>query len=113
MTVQNSDNKIIQKRPSNSTPESLGDVKAIGTDFCFIRYNPTATDEYIINLLDCLNRDPNSDMKAPVTPYGPLRFIVLLRQDPGGLMIWKYLTSPNRIHFSIESVFKKVRKTKI
>lgn len=107
LTIQNSVNRSIQKGYINPTSESLGDTKSIGTDFRFIGYNPTMSDECTINFLDSLNKDPRSELKAPVTPFGPLKFIILLRQDPGGILVWKYLTSPNRIHFSIESVFKK------
>lgn len=107
LILRNGDNRSIQKQYNNSIPDGLGDMKAIGTGFRFIGYNPTMSDECTINFLDSLNKDTKSELKAPVTPYGPLRFIVLPRQDPGALLVWKYLTSPNRIHFSIESVFKK------
>ncbi|CUM48592.1 unnamed protein product [Debaryomyces tyrocola] len=110
--IQYNNDHNSQKRYTNIGPESLKDMKNLENDLRFTGYNPIMADEYTINFLESINKDPKSDMKAVFTPYGPLGFSILLKQDPGAILIWKYLTSPNRIHFSIEPILKRDPKDK-
>lgn len=106
-TTQHDDNHIIQKYHANKSPNTLNNVKRLGDDIRLIGINPVLSSEDSINFLDSLTKDPESDLRVVVTPFGPLRFLVLLRQDPASILIWKYLAWPKRKHFSLESVLNE------
>lgn len=106
-TTQYDDNHTIQKYYANRVPDSLNNIKGLGDDIRYIGINPVLSSEDSINFLDSLTKDPKSDLRVVATPFGPLRFLVLLRQDPGSILIWKYLAWPKRKQFSLESELSK------
>lgn len=105
-----SDDQIPTRRSINMESDPFTDIKTPANDLWFIGTNPFISNKYSINFLDSLNNDTNSDSKVAVTPYGPLSLVILVRQDPGAVLLWKYLISPNRKHFSIEPVLNKKHK---
>ncbi|CUM53144.1 unnamed protein product [Debaryomyces fabryi] len=65
----------------------------------FVGFNPVQLDNQTINFLNTFNTNSN----VPVSPYGPLRYLILIKQDPTGILISNYLRSPslrNFEHFS-------------
>lgn len=60
-----------------------------------IGFNPVQLDEKKINFLNTFNTSSN----VPVSPYGPLRYLILMKQDPTGVLLTNYFKSPSRRNF--------------
>lgn len=60
-----------------------------------IGFNPVQLDERKFNFLNTFNTSSN----VPVSPYGPLRYLILIKQDPAGVLLTSYFKSPSSKNF--------------
>lgn len=60
-----------------------------------IGFNPVQLDEKKFNFLNTLNTSSN----VPVSSYGPLRYLILMKQDPTGVLLTDYFKSPSSKNF--------------
>lgn len=82
--IGNRNSSLTKLKASKYTPDS-------SNSFLFIGTNPVEEGEHIINFLATFHGTSNGIVNAQVSPLGPLRFLVLLRQDPCGNMTRKFL----------------------
>lgn len=60
----------------------------------FIGINPFGSEDQRICMSSVFHGESNGKSRMQVSSLGILRFLVLLRQDPCGNLVWKYLMSP-------------------
>lgn len=64
--------------------------------------NPVDSEDQTINFLATFHGTSDGRVRAQTSPLGPLRFLVLLREDPCGIMTWKFLVAHALKKLSLE-----------
>lgn len=64
--------------------------------------NPVNSEDQTINFLATFHGTSDGRVRAQTSPLGPLRFLVLLREDPCGIMTWKFLVAHSLKKLSLE-----------